>query len=154
MLKLFVMSYTRNYQHIIFCTKNREKTIREDTKRMLFAYIVTVCNNMGAKVDRINTYYDHLHLLVEVPSTISVADFVKSIKQKSSAAFNRSVNMPLFQGWGKGYAAFSVSQSQRVRVREYIMNQEEHHRVKTFHEEYSDFLRANGFEPDEWLRKE
>ena len=154
MSKLIFMSYTRNYQHIIFCTKNREKTIPEDTKRMLFAYIVKVCNGMHAKVDRINAFYDHLHLLVEVPSTISVADFVKSIKQKSSAAFNRSSNMPLFQGWGKGYAAFSVSQSQREKVRDYIKGQEEHHRVKTFHEEYSEFLRANGFEPDEWLRKE
>ena len=145
------MSHTCNYQHIIFRTYKSEKTIPEETKSVLFAYIKKICNNQGVQVLAINSHLDHIHILIELPATLCVAETVKYIKQSSSKAFHRHKYFPFFDGWGTGYAAFSVSMSKRATVINYINNQGEHHRIKTFREEYEAFLKANGKALDKYV---
>ena len=99
----------------------------------------------------INSHFDHIHILIELPPTLCVAEVVKLIKQTTSKAFQRHNYFPFFDGWATGYAAFSVSMSKRETVINYIKNQGEHHRIKTFREEYEAFLKANGIELDNYV---
>ena len=90
------MSHTCHYQHIIFRTYKSEKTIPEETKSVLFAYIKKICNNQGVQVLAINSHLDHIHILIELPATLCVAETVKYIKQSSSKAFHRHKYFPFF----------------------------------------------------------
>ena len=145
------MSHTCNYQHIIFRTYKSQKTIPEESKKVLFAYIEKLCEKQRVQVLCINSHFDHIHILIELPPTLCVAEVVKLIKQTTSKAFQRHNYFPFFDGWATGYAAFSVSMSKRETVINYIKNQGEHYRIKTFREEYEAFLKANGIELDNYV---
>ena len=145
------MSHTCNYQHIIFRTYKSQKTIPEESKKVLFAYIEKLCEKQRVQVLCINSNFDHIHILIDLPPTLCVAEVVKLIKQTTSKAFQRHNYFPFFDGWATGYAAFSVSMSKRETVINYIKNQGEHHRIKTFREEYEAFLKANGIELDNYV---
>jgi REP element-mobilizing transposase RayT len=103
--------------------------------------------NYGGKALIVNGVTDHVHLLCRLRSTPDVADVVQAIKGGSSAWFNKEANLGTIH-WQEGYGAFTVSWSQRGRVYGYIKNQEEHHRQKTFAEEYEQFLIRHGVEYD------
>ena len=91
---------------------------------------------------------DHVHLLVGGRATICLADLVRDVKAVSSRWMHEEMGVAEFS-WQEGYGAFSVSPSQRETVREYISRQEEHHRVRTFQEEYLELLKRSGVEFDE-----
>ena len=91
---------------------------------------------------------DHVHLLIGLRATHRLADVIRELKAVSSGWVHNEIGMPGF-AWHEGYGAFTVSASQREVVRQYIQQQAEHHRTRTFREEYLELLRRSGVEFDE-----
>ena len=107
-------------------------------------YIAGTINNKGAKSLAVGGWMDHVHILFGLPLTMNIADLVGQVKSNSSAWINDQHYIKSKFNWQNGYGAFSFSKSQRDTAIKYIMNQEEHHRTKTFKEEYLKML--NDFE--------
>lgn len=143
------MAHLNLTYHIVWRTKRSERMINEEHERDLLAYILGICNTKQCHLFRINSMSDHVHMCVEVHPTIALSEFVRVIKQESSKWMKEHRDWyPEFDGWGNGYAAFTYSVKERPTVIEYIKNQKEHHKVKTFREEYDEWLREMGMEPD------
>jgi len=132
-------SLSKIYLHLIFSTKNRESLITPTTQKPLYDYIAGVLQNNDTKALEINGTADHIHILCQFSRTITVADLIRDLKSSSSKWYRSNHNSPEFS-WQAGYGAFSVSHSDVGNVRNYIQNQEEHHRTRTFQEEYRLFL--------------
>jgi REP element-mobilizing transposase RayT len=107
-----------------------------------------IIKDMKAIPETIGGVDDHVHLLVGLRATHRLAEVLREIKASSSKWVHEEMAKPLFS-WQEGYGAFTVSASQIAAVKHYINNQEEHHRKKTFQEEYVEFLKASGIEYDE-----
>lgn len=90
---------------------------------------------MGVKIIRLNAHLNHVHVLADVPVTMLLSEYVRKIKQTTSAVFQHHRDFPLFQGWATGYGSFSVSHYEREHIINYIKGQDEHHKVRTFEEE-------------------
>jgi putative transposase len=118
-------SFSKNHQHIVFSTAGRQKTIVKEIQRKVWAYMAGICRNHGIFVHAIGGIEDHVHLLLELPLTLGVPKAVAVVKANSSKWLNE---MGRSFAWQKGYAAFSVSESNIDAVVEYIRNQEAHHR--------------------------
>jgi len=111
------------------------------------SYLGGIAKGLDALPQGIGGVADHVHLLVSLKPTHCLADFMRELK-KSSSAWIRETHLPSFQ-WQEGYAAFSVSSSNRDAVKQNIANQEKHHRVTTFREELIGFLKKSGVDYDE-----
>jgi putative transposase len=122
-------SYSQNVVHVVFSTKNRSKLVPKQFQPKLWAYIAGVCKNHEIHVEAIGGTDDHIHLLIRVPATMSVAKAILTIKSNSSKWVNEQGRK--FE-WQEGYAAFSVSASLLSRVARYVNSQEAHHRRMTF----------------------
>ena len=136
--------------HIVFSTKNRypfleDKNIREE----MHAYLGGTCNNLDCPVLIVGGIADHVHILCALSRNHSLAQLVAEIKRPSSKWIKTKGKMLTKFGWQNGYGAFSVGQSEVERAREYVATQEEHHRKRTFHDEYRSFLTEYGVEYDE-----
>lgn len=141
-------TYTTILLHIIFSTKNRRPTVTPDIRERLHAYMSAVINNDFGYTLRINGPADHVHMLVDARASGSVSDMMRNVKAGSSSWVHETFpSMPAF-AWQSGYGAFSMGASQKSRVIEYIDGQEEHHRVKTFQEEFVDVLNRYEIEYD------
>ena len=144
------MAYTKLIYHIVWRVKEGSYPISPAHDRELYAYIYGYCNNHGCKVYRINGMPDHIHILLSVPPTIAIADFMHDLKISSSNFMkNRRDLFPEFIGWAASYGVFTVSESQRDTVYHYILGQKEHHKEVSFREEYMEFLKENGVDYDE-----
>ena len=144
-----VMSYTNLVYHIVFRTYRSEPTIAEANERELYAYILGYANNHRAKLYRIGGMPDHLHLLVSIPPHIAVSEFVRGLKLATHNWLKGNPRFPRFNGWGAGYAAFTYSRDRIPVVKQYIVNQKEHHRSTSFAEEYRKIIVDGGAEIDE-----
>jgi putative transposase len=142
-------TYTQICYHIVFSTKDRRPTLKEDRRPDLFRYIWGILKNRQCHLYRINGVADHVHILTGLHPTASLADLVKDIKTGSSLWIKNESVFPKFANWQDGYAAFTHSREQIDPLIEYIKGQEEHHRRKTFSEELCTFLVAAGIEFDE-----
>jgi putative transposase len=142
-------SLSKIFVHLIFSTKDRERTLPDEIRPDLHAYLGGTFKGLGCSPIEINTEPDHLHALFLLARTKALSDVVGHVK-KSSNDWLRSRD-PQFAGffWQAGFGAFSVSQSQVEDVRGYIRNQREHHRIKSFQEELRAFLKAYEVEFDE-----
>ncbi len=142
-------SLSKIYVHLIFSTKHRERTLPDEIRPDLHAYMGGTLKGLGCLPVEINTEPDHLHALFLLARTAMLSDVVGQLK-KSSNDWLRGRG-PQFTSffWQAGFGAFSVSQSQVEEVRAYIRNQREHHRVKSFQEEFRSFLKAYEVEFDE-----
>ncbi len=142
-------SLARLHIHLVFSTKNRERIITDDVRSTLHAYMATVLQNLGCAPVLINSVEDHAHLLFDLARTISISQAVEDVKKSSSKWIK--TQGPEFAGfaWQAGYGAFAVSESNVETVRAYIANQREHHRTKTFQEEYRAFLERHNVAFDE-----
>lgn len=142
-------TYTRLIYHIVFATKNRAPVLAESGREELFRYVWGIIKNLDSVLYRIGGVEDHVHLLVDLHPTISIADFVKTVKVASSKWIKEQGLFSEFRGWQDGYAALTHSLADKPALVEYIKNQPEHHRIKSFVEEYREFLEKAGLKLDE-----
>ena len=120
-----------------------------DVRPRIHAYVATICRDLNAEAFRIGGVSDHLHVVTTLPRTLSQAAMVETLK-KTSSKWIKGVDSKYRQFyWQRGYSAFSESPSQLNAVIEYVESQEEHHRTRSFQEEYRGFLRKYGVEFDE-----
>ena len=110
-------TYTNNLYHIVFSTKERQK-FKTDIRERLHAYLGGAANKNGCRAIEVGGTTDHVHLLLRVPPTIAVSKAVQLIKVAGSRWMHDEVRQRSFE-WQQGYAAFTVSQSQRANVAEY-----------------------------------
>jgi REP element-mobilizing transposase RayT len=140
-------TFTNLLTHVIFSTKDRECRIEKSFRADLHAYLGGIVREMGGTALMIGGTLDHVHLLIDMPPTISVGDAMRVIKANSSRWLNKTHTRNF--SWQAGYAAFSVSQSNAGAVTRYISAQEMHHRARTFQEEFVSFLNRHGISYDE-----
>ena len=140
------MPYTRVLIHFIWSTKNREHIITKDLKPLLLNHIKSNSIKKEIFIDSINCVSDHIHLLVSLGTEQTIAKTAMLIKGESSFWVNKQKLIKNKFEWQDEYIALSVSYSAIDKVRTYISNQEEHHKKKTFFEEYEEFLSAHQFE--------
>ncbi len=138
------MSKVSALYHIVINTKNREMTIPKAARTDLYKYISGIVTSKQSELIAIGGIENHVHMLINLSSTISLADFMKSLKQSSSVWMQDRDSFPRFKGWGKEYFAFSVSYSAIGSVKSYIANQEEHHHRNSFDVELRDILSRLG----------
>jgi REP-associated tyrosine transposase len=138
------MSYTNLLYHIVFATKERAPLITNDFKGRLHEYLGGIVKGLGCVPLEINGMEDHVHLLVKIRPTISVAEFLSKLKSNSSGWSKRQTTRRF--AWQGKYGAFTVSESQVGRVRQYIRDQEKHHRKISFEEEFETLLKSHGIE--------
>lgn len=134
--------------HVVFSTKDRFPLIAPEWRERLHAYMGGIVNNLGGIPLMTGGVADHVHLLLGLPATKALADIVRSIKTNSSRWVHDEMEQKLFQ-WQEGYGAFTVSPSACPAVVDYIARQEEHHRARTFQEEYVSLLKKSGVGYDE-----
>ncbi len=115
----------------------------------LFKYIAGILANKKCHVYQINGVEDHLHILTHLHPSIALADLIKDVKLASTKFIKENNLFPQFSGWQDGYGAFTYSIDRKEILIGYIKNQEEHHKTKTFRDEYVDLLREHGVEYDE-----
>ncbi|MCR4418286.1 MAG: IS200/IS605 family transposase [Ignavibacteria bacterium] len=140
------MPYTRVLIHLIWATKNREKLITKDKKQLLLNHIKENAKKKGIFIDTINCVEDHIHILISLGRDQTISKVVQLIKGESSHWWNsNSISKYKFE-WQDEYMALSVSHSAIQKVRNYIKNQEEHHRVKNYLHEHNLFLKKYEFE--------
>ena len=140
------MPYIRIWVHLIFSTKNRDKLITKSLKPQLNEHIRENARKKEIYIDFINCVEDHCHILLSLGASQSISDMAQLIKGESSNWINKNKLSKLHFAWQEEYIAVSVSESQVNRVREYIKNQEEHHRIKSFAEEFEQFMNKYGFQ--------
>lgn len=142
-------SLSQVYVHLTFSTKNRAPLIDEDIKPRLFDYLGGTCNKLDCQVLQVGGHDDHIHILCLLSKKITQIKLLEEVK-KSSSKWIKTVN-ERYQHfyWQEGYGIFSVNPSETAVVVEYIKNQPEHHRKKTFQEEFRAFLKKYQVEYDE-----
>jgi putative transposase len=134
--------------HIVFSTKNRQRSLTDGFRDEVFAYMTGIAKNQGGFAIRVGGFYDHVHLLVRIPAKLSVSDFVGTLKSNSSKHINDTSELLRKFGWQDGFGAFTVSVSQKNRVVEYIANQIAHHAGHSFEDEYLHLLKKHEVEYD------
>lgn len=134
--------------HITFSTKNREPIIQSDVENELHAYMATVCNNMGCHTHQISGISNHVHIACNLSRTVAVFDLLEDVKKFSSKWIKTKGRIYRNFAWQAGYGAFSLGMSQLDTVKKYISRQKEHHRKKTFQEEYLELLKKYKIEYD------
>jgi putative transposase len=142
-------SLARLHIHLVFSTKNRERLINDTIRPALHGYMATVLQNLGCHPVLINSVEDHAHLLIDLARTIPVSKAVEDVKKSASKWIKTQGPQFSAFAWQAGYGAFAVSESNVESVRKYIANQREHHRTKTFQEEYRAFLERHNVSFDE-----
>jgi putative transposase len=129
--------------------QNRECIIQKQWKNELYKYISAIIKNNGHKMLSINGMPDHVHLLFGMRPAQSLSDLMQDIKASSSKWINDRKFVKSKFSWQEGYGAFAYSKSQLPRVIQYIERQEQHHKKKTFTEEYKEFLQRFEIEYNE-----
>ena len=142
-------TYAALFYHLLFSTKNRVNYLRPDIEARVWSYIGGVARKHGLTALQVGGVENHIHALVMAPPTHSPSEIVKSLKGDSSKWIHKEFADLVGFAWQGGYGAFTVSRSNVAEVISYIQNQREHHRKKSFQEEYLEFLRRHGVEYDE-----
>jgi putative transposase len=130
------------HYHIVFSTKDRHPYIADEWRGRLHEYLGGLIRAAEGVPESIGGTANHVHLLVGLRATHTLASFIQDIKQTSSRWMHEIIGAKDF-AWQQGYGAFTVSVSNCESVKEYIANQLEHHRTKTFEEEYVAFLKKH-----------
>jgi putative transposase len=139
-------TYSQIYIQTIFAVKGRESLIKPEWEEKLYKYITGIVQNKGQKMLAINGMPDHIHFLIGIKPTCCLSDLVREIKKSSNTFIKENKFIKFNFSWQEGFGAFSYSHSQIDDVCKYTLNQKEHHKKKTFREEYLDFLKK--FEVD------
>jgi REP element-mobilizing transposase RayT len=142
-------SFVSAHVHVIFSTLRREPMVLPAFRGRLWAYMGGITREHKMKALAVGGTMDHCHLLLSLPSTLAIAKAVQLIKSGSTKWLHESVPGTAWFSWQEGYGAFTVSRSMVPEVVRYIESQEEHHRKRTFQDEYREFLDAHEMEYDE-----
>lgn len=136
-------TYTSIFLHVVFSTRERRAVIPKDRAAKLYAYLNGIARNLHFELIRAGGTSNHVHLLLSIPPAMAITTAVQKLKSNSSRFMG-----PRFS-WQEGYGVFSVSASQLSVLKRYIADQEEHHRHRTFEEEFVTLLEKSGiaFEP-------
>jgi REP element-mobilizing transposase RayT len=140
------MSHVKIWIHAVWGTKNRQHVLSKEKRQELFRHIKENARKKEIFIDTINGYSDHVHCLLTLNADMSISKAMNLIKGESSFWANKQKLFDSKLEWADEYFAVSLSESIIEKVRTYILNQEEHHKKKTFSEEYEEFLNRNGFE--------
>ncbi len=133
-------TFSQIYIQIVFAVKGRNSLIHSSWENELHKYITGFMQNKGQKLLAINGMPDHIHILIGMKPTCCLSDLIRELKKASSEFVKNKKLSPYAFQWQEGYGAFSYSHSSLNQVIAYIMNQKEHHKKKTFKEEYLELI--------------
>ena len=142
-------SYRQLLYHIVFRTKSSMPSINQEHVDQLYSYITGIIKNKNSHLYRINGTENHLHILTDLHSSYALADFVRELKVSTSVWMKESGLFPGFDGWADGYGSFTFSYMDLGDLIDYIKTQQEHHKKRTFEEEYRSLLLESGIKIDE-----
>ena len=142
-------TYTQIIYQIVFSTKNHEHTLATINRDELYRYVWGVLTKKDCHLYRIGSTTDHVHIVTHLHPSIALAPLVRDIKISSSGHIKTRQLFHRFDGWQDSYGAFTYSINERDRLIEYVKNQEQHHEIRTFKEEYIELLREHHIEFDE-----
>ena len=142
-------SLSKVYVHIIFSTKNRQNLIDDVIEKSLFEYLGGICKGLECNPIRVGGHKNHVHLLCLLSRKVSQMKLLEEVKKQSSKWIKTKGNSYAKFYWQDGYGIFSVNPSDTGNVIDYIMTQHEHHKQKSFKDEYRDFLNKYNVEYDE-----
>jgi len=143
-------SKSQIYLHIVFSTRERRLLLKSKDHRVaMHAYLAGACNNLGCPALVVGGVEDHVHILCRFGRGISISDLIRDLKRESSKWFKEKFPPSVDFYWQSGYGVFSLSPSHVEAVRQYIVNQEEHHRRETFQDEFRRLCVKYGLEIDE-----
>ena len=140
------MPYIKILIHAVWATKSRKALLNKENKNVLCVHIRHYAKSKNIRLLNINGYKNHLHGLISLEAEQDIAKVMGLIKGESSFWANRNLKFPEKFGWQDEYFAVSIGESQFNAVNDYINRQEEHHRVKSFQEEYEEFMNKYKFE--------
>jgi len=140
-------TYCSSLFHCVFSTKERRRSVPHEIQPRLWAYIGGIAREHGMKALAVGGVDDHLHILLSLPSTLTIADAMREIKSVSSRWMHENCGIRGFE-WQEGYGAFSIGAAQIEATLTYINHQEEHHRKRDFQAEFLAFLKKNRIEYD------
>ena len=140
------MPHVKVWIHFVWATKNRYPFLTDEIRQRVFQHIRENAKAKGIFLDFINGYRDHVHLLISLGTEQTISEIVKLLKGESSHWINKEGLTPLKFQWQHEYFAVGVGESVLERTREYIKNQEEHHRHKPFEAEFDAMLQVYGFQ--------
>jgi REP element-mobilizing transposase RayT len=135
--------------HIIFTPKNHQNTLVSNNRPELYKYIVGILRNKKCHLYQIGGVSDHIHIVTHLHPSFALASLVKDIKVASTEYIKKNNLFPPFSGRQDGYSGFTYSIQDRDKLIEYVKNQEEHHKIKSFREEFIELLNEHGIEFDE-----
>ena len=142
-------SYRQLLYHIVFRTKNSMLSINPEHADQLFSYIIGIIKNKNSHLYRINGTENHLHILTDLHPSFALADFMRELKVSTSVWMKERGLFPLFDGWADGYGSFTCSYMDLGDLIDYIKNQQEHHKKKSFDQEYRNLIMQSGIKIDE-----
>ena len=142
-------TYSQIYIQYVFAVQGRQNQLLKPWRDEVFKYISGIIKEKNQKPIIVNGVADHVHVFVGIKPSMNISNLVRDIKNSSSKFINEQKFIKSKFSWQEGYGAFSYAHSQIENVYQYILNQEEHHKKKTFKEEYLDFLQKFGIEYDE-----
>jgi putative transposase len=134
--------------HLVFSTKNRKPYLQAETRATMFEYLGGTVKGLDGIPLIIGGWVDHVHLLVKLTTQHRLSDFMRDLKAGTSKHCNETSGLIHKFGWQDGYGAFTVGKSQEAVVKNYIANQEQHHRKESFEVEYVRMLDLSGIEYD------
>ena len=142
-------SYCNLVYHLVFSTKGRHGWLNDEIRPRTNEYLGGAIRDEGGKALIVNGTADHVHLLVSLRQDKALSEVLRNVKAHSSGWIHRTFPKAGGFSWQAGYAAFTVSPSQVEKARQYITRQEEHHRQRSFEEEFVELLKAHGVEFEE-----
>ena len=144
-----MQSFVSCLMHCVFATKDRYPWLTQEVQERLWPHIAGVARENRMNAVTVGGVADHVHILLSIPSTLSIAKAMQLLKGNSSKWIHETFSGRAAFAWQNGYGAFSVSYSHVDRVKGYLARQADHHRTRTFQEEFVAFLRRHGIEYDE-----
>jgi putative transposase len=135
-------TFSQIYLQFVFAVKGRQSLIPKNNKEELHKYITGLVQNRKAKMLAINCMPDHIHFFTGFKPSVLISDFVKEIKVESNEFIKQKKWIKSNFSWQEGYGVFSYSHRDIDSVIRYVLNQEDHHRKKTFRQEYHELLQA------------
>jgi putative transposase len=142
-------TYTQLYVHGVFAVRSRQNLIFDSHAEEIRKYMCGIVTNLGSKPIAVNTMPDHCHILIGLKPTISISELLGKVKSGSSGFINKQCFVPGRFEWQDGFGAFSYAHSQLDIIIAYINNRVQHHRIKSFREEYIELLDEFKIEYDE-----